>query len=162
MLIKAALTPASPNYWNSSRRKGWYWQWLPTNINRLPWNWFHIISPTYVLPPSSDNGKGSTWSPTQQWCMTFWTSPGYPVKTCYMWESHLGIPSPHRTGRVSSGTYRRQCYGHCRYRRSLRRHSLPPSYPRVHIYIMIFFRRGLREKHGVFLCLSVKSTYFHA
>lgn len=28
--------------------------------------------------------------------------------------------------------------------------------------IMIFFRRGLREKHGVFLCLSVKSTYFHA
>ena len=50
----------------------------------------------------------------------------------------------------------------CRYRRSLRRHSLPPSYPRVHIYIMIFFRRGLREKHGVFLCLSVKSTYFHA
>ena len=77
-------------------------------------------------------------------------------------RSHLGIPSPHRTGRVSSGTYRRQCYGHCRYRRSLRRHSLPPSYPRVHIYIMIFFRRGLREKHGVFLCLSVKSTYFHA
>ena len=36
------------------------------------------------------------------------------------------------------------------------------SYPRAHIYIMIFFRRGLREKRGVFLCLSVKSTYFHA
>ena len=40
-------------------------------------------------------------------------------------RSHLGIPSPHRTGRVSSGTYRRQCYGHCRYRCSLRGHSLP-------------------------------------
>ena len=37
-----------------------------------------------------------------------------------------------------------------------------PGYQRAHIYIMIFFRRGLREKRGVFLCLSVKSTYFHA
>ena len=25
--------------------------------------------------------------PDRQWCMTFWTSPGYPVKTCYMWET---------------------------------------------------------------------------
>mgnify|MGYP000057935778 CR=1 FL=1 len=38
-----------------------------------------------------------------------------------------GFRPPHRTGRVSSGTYRRQCYGDCRYRRSLRRHSLPPQ-----------------------------------
>ena len=29
-------------------------------------------------------GRGQRRSPTQQWCMTFWTSPGYPVKTYYM------------------------------------------------------------------------------
>ena len=53
-------------------------------------------------------------------------------------RSHLGIPSPHRTGRVSSGTYRRQCYGHCRYRRSLRGHSLPQLSESAYLHYDIF------------------------
>ena len=28
--------------------------------------------------------EGVNVKPDQQWCMTFWTSPGYPVKTYYM------------------------------------------------------------------------------
>ena len=40
--------------------------------------------------------------------------------------------------RVSSGTYRRQCYGHCRYRRSLRGHSLPRLSESAYLHYDIF------------------------